>query len=454
MAQHGLRLNLPYLNGVYVAVSAIADARLVIDGPFCITFKAELHSAHDPTSTLVSPTELPRLVHSDIQFDSNVVFKAAVDRGEDIVDVLSRMSTTPDTGIVLITSMDLYEVAATPLERYARAAQTDGGAPLVVLESRSLEDDWLSGYARAVDRIAEAIPLPDPDPAPDRVAIVGHLMDRNEGDQRGNLAEYRRLLEALGLDIVSIWLDGGSVADLQAVQRAGTIIGLPYARTAARRLADRLSIACVELDLPIGLDGTARFIRAIGNATDRAAQAETVVAHELHRVVPRIRNLAFRFLTGRNAVLAVDPHIAQALPPALRELGVDTVSLSVQGGAGSLSEQDTAALDALDAALEPLVDLHERGPRGLQLDRDFDADFVIATTLLPHDPMRATWVPFGYPNYMTHPTAARPFLGFDGLWYWVDSLVEAAQRTDVRNSTTPLGGTAARVDDTEEREGD
>lgn len=446
--EFGLRQNLPYLNGVYVAISAISDARLVVDGPFCVPFKAEVQCAHDTGCTLISRTGPGRIVHTDIRFDANVVYNAAIDRGPDIVRVLAEVSALDGTGLVLFTAMDLYHVVATPMERYRRkaSAQVPDGAPIVLLEARSLEGDWLDGYARVLDRVAEAIPLPAIDPAPERVALVGHLMDRNEGDQLGNVQEMRRLLTGLGLEVVSVWLDGGPLADLQAVQRAGTIVSMPYGRAAARRLAERLGAGCVEVDLPLGLGATTRFLEAVGAATGRSEAARALVDTELREVVPRVSPLVFRFLSGRTAIVVADPNLAMVLPGLLGELGVEVRSLAVHGAPGSLDERGVARLEALGGVFEPEQRLQSRGPRGLRLDWETEADLVITHTLMPHDPVHASWVPFGYPNYLVHPTTPRPFLGFAGLHFWVETLVEAAQRSDLRKDSVLRGGETAAED--------
>ncbi len=69
-------------------------------------------------------------------------------------------------------------------------------------------------------------------------------------------------------------------------------------------------------------------------------------------------------------------------------------------------------------------------------------DVVVAPTLFPHRPRRATWVPFGYPNYLTHPIRPTPYLGLDGVRWWVERLTEACQMAETRTAGTPLGGSA------------
>jgi len=177
------------------------------------------------------------------------------------------------------------------------------GVPVVVLPSRSLDRDWIDGYADTLRRIAESIAL-DPGPVdPGKVAIVGHFMDRNEGDGLGNVAELRRIVRGVGLDPVSIWLDGGAWADLARAGSAGIVVSLPHGRAAASVLAERTGATLVEADLPFGTAASDRLVMALGTAASRADEAAAfrdVSREEVGRawewLVPRrllFRNLAF-----------------------------------------------------------------------------------------------------------------------------------------------------------------
>jgi len=431
MSERGaLRQNLPYLHGVYVAAAAISDARLVVDGPFCVVQKAEMHAAHDPGSTLLVADGPGRLVPTDLQAKGPGVLNALRDREGPLVTLLAEVAALPATGVVLLAAMDIQEAAAAPLERYRRVATERGGAPIVLVDPRSLDGDWLDGFARSLDRLAERLPLPPAAPEPASVALVGNFMDRRAGDQHGNLAELGRLLEGIGVTTASTWLDGGPTASLQQAHRASAVVSLPYARAAARRLASRLGVPCVDAELPLGVAATCRFLRTVADVTGRAAAADAFLAREVDALVADVRPLAFRFLSGKTALLNADPHAGAALAELLAELGVEVVGLTV-----------TASPELLDpAVLERLAPLAPRyepplGPRsaaGQRDDAEADADVLIASTLFPHDPRRATWLPFGYPNYLRHPTTLRPFLGFQGVRTWVDDLVEACLRADLR----------------------
>ncbi len=439
----GFRLNVPYLNGVYVAIDAIPDIYLVVDGPYCLVQKAEMQVAHNPASTLVSPAGVGRVVVTDIQTDTLVVANMATNRGVDIRTVLTEVANLPEAGMVLISSMDFHEITRAPLDLYRRQVAPACRAPIGIIEGRSLEDDWLEGYARTLDQVAQIIALPSPEPAPERVAIVGLLFDRAEGDHQGNLAELDRLVAALGLVLVSVWPSGVPTASLSAVQSAGTIVSLPYGRAAARTLAERLGATLVEVDLPLGPDATLDFLDALGNAVGRIAEARAFCSQEMDRIEAASSSLVHRHLVGRRAIVAGDPHVAAGLCNLLPTLGMEVASVIVQARAAALPSAQAERLRAYGAWFEPSMD--ERIVDGLALDRDVEADIVIAPTLVPIAPLRAAYLPFGYPNYLAHALLPQPFLGFKGTLWWIERLVSASLQAEGRASSTLSGGGAAHA---------
>jgi len=447
-AARGLRQTLPYLNGVYVGVGAVSDLRLVVDGPYCVVQKAELHMAHDPASGLMAPAGVGRVGHTDLRFNTNVVYNVTVDRGHDIVAVLQAVAAQPEVGLVLLTSMDFHQILAAPLERYRRSAQEAGGAPIALLDARSLASDWLDGYAAVLERVAALAPLPEPAPEAGVVALVGHLFDRRAGDVSGNRAGRERLTRLLGLEPALVWPDGGTSAALAAAARAEHVVSLPYARQAGRHLAERLGRPLLEAPLPLGIGGTRAFLAALADGTGRQAALEPAWEQELAALIPQIRDHAFRYLAGRRIWLEVDPQVAPGLLELVEDLGMEPAGLIVTGDPGPLPAAARAMLDAAGARFEP--PLEERPADGLVVDQAREVDVVVASTLFPQRPRRATWLPFGYPNYLHHPLRPAPYLGSEGVRAWVERLSEACQAAEARSAGTPLGGASARASGSDE----
>jgi nitrogenase molybdenum-iron protein alpha/beta subunit len=314
------------------------------------------------------------------------------------------------------------------------------GHPVIHVPSGSLAGDWLDGYAAVLTALAREVPLavagPGPGPAarPQRVALVGHLHHRLEADVTADLAELRRLVTALGLEVVCAWPDGGAWADLAAAGSADLVLSLPYARRAARVLAERTGAALLELELPIGLEASCRFVRQVGAATGRNHQAEAFVAQELDRVVPRLEWILAHELLGRQILVASDPHLVRGLRGALTELGCTVGRELVY----ARSEHGATPPDPADADAPP----HHVAPRmaaltvenhGHRVSRGIDlvVGCSFAVELLSEDAQRIPLVEVGFPQYYTHALHPQPLLGFDGALCFVSRLVTALRHQDV-----------------------
>lgn len=141
---------------------------------------------------------------------------------------------------------------------------------------------WLDGYSDLLFSLAKNIPTNDvPERKKTNIAIVGNLFDRNEGDCIGNVEELKNICTQLGLDVVSIWLDGGNYEDVLRANEAGTILSLPYGRKAAKMLAKRLDADLLELDVPFGIQNTISFIQKLGTHFGKSeAGIQAIVTNE------------------------------------------------------------------------------------------------------------------------------------------------------------------------------
>jgi nitrogenase molybdenum-iron protein alpha/beta subunit len=250
----------------------------------------------------------------------------------------------------------------------------EGVRPPRPSRARSLQD----GYASALEALAAGLDLRGARPERGHVAVVGYLMDRNEGDHRGNVAELERMLRGLGLEPASVWLSGRPYEHLREARRAEAVLSLPHGRAAARVLARRLGVRLVEAGLPFGLEGTRRFLELLGRACGRRKEAAAFIRRELDLVAPRLEWSVPHAFLNRRFVFAGDPHYGAAFAELIAELGGRAEPL---GGSG-------------------------KGP---------DADLLVADTrTLRRVRPRTAWLEFGFPCELTHILQDDPFLGFPG----------------------------------------
>ncbi|MEK7384438.1 MAG: nitrogenase component 1, partial [Elusimicrobiota bacterium] len=314
----GVRLSPPYLQGAYLALNAISDAYFLGDGPNCLFAKAEhIHGRHDLFSTLLSCRSEHRIHHTGVN-----VFNIAGNFEAEIAAALRRIASWPGCGAIFMGSMPMCSIAGTDYERIMREALSAGGKPAYLIPQRlGLSGDWLDGYAAVLEVMASGMDLEGAAPRPENVAIVGYLMDRNEGEHRGNILELERMLRALGLNPVSIWLSGKPYEGLRDVRQAGTILSLPHGRKAAAVLAGRLGARLIEAELPFGLEASRRFVEQLGREFGREGAAADFIAKELDAAVPRLEWSVPHVFLHRRFAFAGDPRYAVGFAEQIEGLG-------------------------------------------------------------------------------------------------------------------------------------
>jgi len=118
---HGLRHNLPYLMGVYIAVNAIDDVWLVVDGPDCAHFKGQfIHGRHDWTSTLYRVDGRHRIL-----FTGTNAQNVSWNREAEVTGAIER-AAHEQAGAVLLTSMPLCGITGVQYDRIVAGTAATG----------------------------------------------------------------------------------------------------------------------------------------------------------------------------------------------------------------------------------------------------------------------------------------------------------------------------------------
>ncbi|MFH2204049.1 MAG: nitrogenase component 1 [Elusimicrobiota bacterium] len=409
LKKFGQPLDYPYLLGVYMAVNAVPGTAILIDGPDCAVGKAEhLFGKHDGRSTLLDCSGLNRVecTFTDARNTAHSR-EAAVRKG------LLALAARDDVRAVLLSSLPMTFVTGTDYRRILRGAVERTSKPLYFVSPRSLQGGYLDGFAAAQQSLAEGISRPRRRPARDKAALVGYLMDRGEEDHRANLQELRRLLGALGVDVVSAWFDGSPYAELDAIGRAGTIISLPYGRRAARAAAKRTGAEVLELGLPVGIDGTRRWLEKAGAFFGGAKKARRFIESELRAVVPRLEWVVPHSFLHKRFWISADPHMLAALTALVEEFGGRVVGGAVVGSgvpsAKLLVRPTSGALaESLGRACAAGVDL-----------------VIGGSDVIKHVPRGVPAIELGFPSYFTHALHASPTMGFAGSLALMDRMANA-----------------------------
>lgn len=424
------RVTYSYMIGVYAAVNAIRDLYLLVEGPDCAHMKTQfIMGNQDLLSTLVSVSGFHRVANTALH-----PAQMTGSREVAIRESLAQIASHEAVPAVMLTSMPMAFVTGADYERICRQVAAETGKPVVHVPGKSLSGDWIDGYAESLFALARQLDLSNSRTDPKKVAIVGYLFDRNEGDSIANIEVLKTLFREIGLNLVSVWLDGGLFSDLYKVSEAGTIISFPYGRKAARWLASRTNARLIECDLPFGLDATERMLRAVSRELT-GGSVELIIERELARIVPRLEWVVPYIFQNRDVAFVGDPYLVRGMKEVFDLLGA-RLRLAIITNTKARAK---GLVELLGPQTEVLIwprmrQMFER----LRLAVERDGVSLIVGNTAGIGLVRGAFVEIGFPSMYTHSLFERPYLGFDGFLAFVDMMVNAIRHEEVRQGTISL----------------
>jgi len=415
-----LRTSPTFIDGVLLAANAVRDAMLVFRGGTCLFERlVQVFEDHDLTHTLTAPDGQGRLILTFTDCSAMTMGASQVTEGL-VGEGLKKLKP----GLVMLAEFSMVTLSGEDLPSLARTLGRKHGLPVVAAASRSLERDYVDAYESILGGIAET--LPDGAFAvrdADAVGLVGLLSERGEGDWEGNRQELERLAAALGLRLCPPWLCGGSYRDLASVGQAPLLLALPAGRRAARAIARRSGARVLPVDLPVGISGTAAWLRRLAAATGRAERAERFIRAETAALLPRLDRVLLRYLAGRRAALIVTEEWLRVLPDFFeRELGI---AVPVRMARQRARPADGGAGRDYDASVDSI------NRRVAEARRGGGLDLVVGSSwerhVLAPGSQGLPFLEFGYPCGGSHFLTPAPFLGFRGVLTWAEQLTQRLQ---------------------------
>ncbi|MCA9572618.1 MAG: hypothetical protein KC656_32480, partial [Myxococcales bacterium] len=205
-----------------------------------------------------------------------------------------------DPAVVVVTSVTFIDLAGEDLADRLVVAARDLPCPVLYVKTPGYDPDMYAGYAKLVLAVVEQADWSGEPTAPRQVTILGSWFDRYEGDHEGNLQQLSALVRLAGLEPGPVLLSGKPWAELLQAPASGLVLELPYTLPVRKRLRRRLKQRTVaQVDLPMGLTGTTRWVREVATAAGtldaalerRLASREAYVRGKLATMVERWRSL-------------------------------------------------------------------------------------------------------------------------------------------------------------------
>ncbi len=430
----------PFLDGVYLGINAVPDAWLLIDCPsgcFCKCERIALN--HDLTSTLFDPMGEHRIVQSGVTFSDFAMGNEPL-----LARLMDQLTARGLPGAVFVAQASSVALASQDMSALTERLSRRADVPVIPIASETFEGDWIDGFERFGEAVVAALSaIRGGDhkgtgaPGKNKVSIVGYLADRLEADHRANIDELRRLLEALGLELQTVLAGGAPLGDLGRLFDSSLLLAFPYAGSTARRVAAESGAEVLEVELPVGVGGTARFIEAVAGATGRERQADLLMRREIPLCVPAIERAADRFLQDTKIAIAADPALAAGLIRFAADLGTEVSVVAAR----TRSAARTIGLESAPEATKKRTLLYDATPSDLAaaitgMETGERPQVLVATTMeldVACD-LAMGFVELGYPSYMVHALAPRPSLGFAGALELCQELVRARQSAEYEQS--------------------
>lgn len=410
-----------FLDGVTLLANGIPDLALVIDSPDCGDDKVAKAGIRSDLFTTLNQPGFP----SRQQFTWLTFPDLALGSQAKVLETIRSIDASVHPGAFLLTAGSPVQLTGEYHGLSASRLSEELRKPVVPLLSGSLSGDYLDGFGNALAALLEHLPIEPLPVVPATVGIVGFPFERGEEDHLGNLRELDRLLSGIGLQVTVVAPSGRNVDHLAGLSTVEFLLGFPHGAQAATALAQRLGRPLIQTELPIGLEGTARWLREVAQATGRDQEAEALIGCELARCVPALRRVVRTMFLGRRVAMTIDPYIARSLVPALAEWGVQTVSLNLR--TRHLTRLHEVS-DRLKQAQVDVVPTHDMTLPGLALQWKHclgeGLDLIIGTTMerIAQEGDRRPYLELGFPCYVRHALFDSPWMGFRGALWLADRL--------------------------------
>jgi nitrogenase molybdenum-iron protein alpha/beta subunit len=415
-------LHLAKMTGVMMGVHAIRDAFLLMHTGVGCKYKTASQIAQHDWATH------PNKKEGWTQVGDRAVIKGSADR----IGVFARSwADRRNPGFMAVVSALFLELTGEDFSDAVKkaAAEDDFPCPMEFISTGGAVGDFFTGYGEMLLSVSRSIDWDTEEKRAGEVSIMGHMFTRYEADQRADVAQIKGLLKALGLAAGPIFFSGSDYADLSRAGGSEHNLAFPYAsKRVSRRLKKITGREWSPVHLPIGIEGTSRWLREVAEVTGAdKGRCESYIETQSRKVRDQASKIRERYAGQAVAVIA-DAPLAAGLCSMLDEFGFRPmfVGLRDQSLGNEKLFRDWLAKDGVELPAEAEVivrpSLNQIRDRFITMveERNISGVFASSTdlNLFQNLPMRRyqPWqVQVGFPTTHYHVTYAIPTFGYAGV---------------------------------------
>ncbi len=301
------------------------------------------------------------------------------------------------------------------------------------------------GYASVMLEVMKRLDWTVTPTQPRHAAIYGFFHHRHEPDVRADMAQLRALVKAAGLEAGPMFFSGCSYQELKAATQAKFAITLPYILPQAKGIRRKLkNRTIIDVDLPIGLAGTQRFVRNVADASGNdVRRCDVWLQQQTQSVQKEIARFEGPLRTITVAVFAETP-VAAGLVTLMREIGVRVPLVGLRETKGCLGGKeaflrtlerngipDGESIQILEEpslrkVMTTVLESSRRGEIQGIIGSSHEIDLFTQQSTAALDGIQLFLLEHGFPCDLHHSVFMQPTFGFVGVVNWAQRIYDAA----------------------------
>ena len=309
------------LSGIIFALEGIEGATVLLNGPTgCKYYHSSISDSQTIRQFEFDPLNYPLTWY----FGQPRVPCTYLDNGDyvfgserKLTEALESFGSAPETGMLFIVNSPGASLIGDDLDGIVRRAL--GERLFMTIETPGFSEGLCAGFEKAACMVVDRLASTEEAPVTERtVNVLG--LSLYQRHYTGDIAEIRRLLEAMGLSVNCMLCAGSTPDEVRAIPQAqlNIVIHPELGLATAQHLQERFGTPYLTCDgLPIGFAATERFAQDIARATGADPKPVLEECREA-------RKRAFSYISRLNSLTGLPTGVPFAAEGTYSELAAYT----------------------------------------------------------------------------------------------------------------------------------